>query len=173
MFDLADIQKSPYPETWLTRSNVVPGGIPEFHGGLRSRMSNSGHRFVLLKHPLLKIAGGLIPYTHPHYCAHARLADITAALLHYKFVGGFLDRARALGNDPGTSPYWAHENRIYVDFFNQPRCFESLPLVRYAGCDALVDAGIVRVSDDYHAFCASSARSGEAGMSRPKEHATP
>lgn len=173
MFDLADIQKSPYPETWLTRSNVVPAGIPEFHGGVRSRMSSSGHRFILLKHPLLKIADGLIPYTHPHYCAHARVADITAALLHYKFIGSFLDRVGSLANDPRTSPYWARENRIYVDFFNRPRCFESLPLARYTGCDALVAPGLVRVSDDYHAFCTGPDRNGEAGRSWPKEHATP
>ncbi len=156
MFDLGDIRRDRYPESWLTRNNVVPAGIPEFHGGVRSRMSTSEHRFVLLKHPLLKIADGLIPYTHPHYCAHARIADITAALLHYKFIGSFLGRAESLANDSRTSLYWARENRIYVDFFNRPGCLESLPLARYTGCDALVDAGIVRVSDAYRAFCASA-----------------
>jgi hypothetical protein len=162
MFDLRNIEKAPYPDGWLTRDNVVPEGIPEFHGGVRSRMSTSGHRFVLLKHPLMKIADGLIPYTHPHYCARARIADVNAALLHYKFIGSFLDRARALAKDPRTSPYWARENRIYVDFFNRPGGLDSLPLARYAGCDALVDAGLLRTSDAYRAFCA-----GEREPARP------
>jgi hypothetical protein len=157
LFDLHDIQKEPYPATWLTRKNVVPEGIAEFQGGVRRRMSDSEHRFVLLKHPLLKIVDGLIPFTHPHYCANARIADVATVLLHYKFTGTFMARAQALASDPATFSYWAQENRIYVDFFKRTHDFGSLPLGPYQGCNVLVDAGLLQRSDDYSAFCTRAA----------------
>ena len=83
-FSLSDLERQPYATYFA--ENVAPPGLEVMHGGIRS--SAFQVRALLTKHPLLFPSGG-VRYVHPHKITGARIADFSAVLLHYKFVGDF------------------------------------------------------------------------------------
>lgn len=62
-------------------------------GGARARAFGT-HGLMLTKHALFRNDGSVY-LKNPHYVAGARVADFSAALLHYKLAGGFAARVRA------------------------------------------------------------------------------
>jgi Glycosyl transferase family 2 len=151
--NIADIQKDNYPNFWFTRSNIVPNGLYMFNGGLRKQMVGPDRVIGLTKHPLLFIGDGIIPFTDPHFCARARLADVQCVLLHYKFIGNFLERARSIATDPRAHPYWAAENAAYVQHFSGAR--SRLPdssAYRYISADDLADKSLLFMSENFRRY---------------------
>lgn len=114
---LDGIRLEPYPTAWMTIGNRLPDPpVPSYSGGIREQLAGADG-LLLLKHPLVKIDGEVIPFAHPHACHKGKLADVSLALHHYKFAGAFLNKIRqvALGPDGGSK--WGVENRRYLDYF--------------------------------------------------------
>lgn len=151
--NIVDIQKDSYPNYWLTRGNIVPPGLCVFTGGLRKKMVGPGRVVGLTKHPLLFISDGIIPFTDPHFCAYARLADVQCVLLHYKFIKNFLERARSISTDPRAHPYWAAENAAYVEYFSsaQSGLLDS-SAYRYVSADDLADKSLLLMSNKFRRY---------------------
>lgn len=59
-------------------------------GGLRARLS--GRSLMMTKAPLVKMRPDLAYIANNHQHTHARIADVSAALLHYKFIGDLMSR---------------------------------------------------------------------------------
>lgn len=148
--DIQDIEKDSYPVSWLTRNNVVPPGIGTYKNGVRKAILKTDHEFLLVKHPLMFINKEIIPFTHPHYCAHAIIADVTCALLHYKFTDGFIARTMKIALDPKTHPHWAKENLLYADYFSKNQsCFHSDHAYQYLSVEDLAEKHLLFVSNDF------------------------
>ncbi|MEM8540466.1 MAG: hypothetical protein AAGF25_05870, partial [Pseudomonadota bacterium] len=97
-----------YPATLATNSEADPfenccyfdtdyGSMPsefppyEFtYGGLRQRLTNQA--LMMNKSPLVRMAPDVRYLVNNHYHTHLKTADITTALLHYKFAGAIEER---------------------------------------------------------------------------------
>ena len=147
------IDKASYPNTWLTRGNIVPDNVGIYMNGIRKRALKSNHEFLLTKHPLMYISKEIIPFTHPHYCAFAKIADVVCVLLHYKFTAGFLTRAKQISLDPKTHPIWAQENLAYVKYFAENKYWSNESnSYRYTSATDLATKKLLYISDLYFAY---------------------
>lgn len=113
---LGAIERQSYPGGWLTQGNVVPSNVRSYAGGIRAEVLGTAG-ILLLKHPMLKIGGQLLPFAHPHSSHNARVADVSLALHHYKFVGRYLDKIRSVAEGPQKDTHWGLENQRYLAFF--------------------------------------------------------
>ena len=71
----------------------MPCELPPYQfiqGGLRSRIS--GRSLMMTKSPLIKMSADTAYLVNNHQHTHLRMADMSAALLHYKFVGDLMGR---------------------------------------------------------------------------------
>lgn len=69
--------------------------LPPYHfvkGGVRARLT--GRSLLMTKSPLVKMSQDTAFIANNHQHTHLRMADVTVALLHYKFIGAFRDRVR-------------------------------------------------------------------------------
>jgi len=149
--DIADIEKAAYPTNWLTRNNAVPAGICIYKNGIRKVALQTDHEFLLSKHPLMFVDHAIIPFTHPHYCAHARIADITCVLLHYKFTRGFVARTLKIAMASDTHPHWAKENLLYAEYFSRYNLNNlAKKAYSYHSVDDLSENQFLYVSDRYY-----------------------
>ncbi len=67
--------------------------LPPYHfvkGGVRARMT--GRSLLMTKSPLVKMAPDLAYVANNHQHTHLPVADVTVALMHYKFIGAIRDR---------------------------------------------------------------------------------
>lgn len=76
----------------LVNENVAPSTIKFLFGGCRKRLfgTNNG----LTKHSLMFVEKHSVPFLHPHCANGFQVADFTAALLHFHFADGFLDKTK-------------------------------------------------------------------------------
>jgi len=93
-YSLDDLERRAYGQ-FYGDSNEAPTGVAleVMHGGIRS--SAFQVRAMLTKHPLL-FPSRRLRYLQAHNVSGARAADVSAVLLHYKFVGDFTRYARAI-----------------------------------------------------------------------------
>jgi len=151
--DYESIEKEPYPNGWLTRNNVVPTGVCIYKGGIRKEVLRTQHEFLLVKHPLMYIDDQIIPFTHPHYCANARIADVVCVLLHFKFTDGLAAKATRIADDSNSDPTWATEHRLYKEFFSaNASLLGSHRAYKYGSVMDLANKGFLYVSPTYRAF---------------------
>lgn len=147
-FDLSTINRAPYPsENYETTGNIVPADITVFTGGVRNRVLKVDHDFLLTKHPLMYIDKKIVPFSHPHYCAQAKIADFSCVLLHYKFVAGFDQRAEAVLAKLPEESVWAQENKAYVDFIRQGggSFYNDFTSCRYRSIEDLSNQGLISI----------------------------
>ncbi len=67
--------------------------LPPYHfvkGGVRARLT--GRSLLMTKAPLVKMRADTAYIANNHQLSHLPVADVTLALLHYKFIGAFRDR---------------------------------------------------------------------------------
>jgi hypothetical protein len=99
-YSLADIEKVDYHQGgrhvayYLAQNTIASDAIKLHRGGLRRRLF--GEDCLLTKHPLIRMAPGVVPLPHPHLSTGLACADFTALIRHYKFTGNFLERERGL-----------------------------------------------------------------------------
>ncbi len=151
-YDLSGIEKEEYnPGTGARKSNAVSNeDIKVYRGGIRKTLFGAGAS--LTKHPLTFFAGGVKPlHGSSHITKHARVADFSCVLYHYKFIDGFREHAEwAIREDAYPSrPSGRHEK--YVEAMDQD---PEMKISRYTSRELgsvndLVDNGFLAVSDEY------------------------
>jgi hypothetical protein len=156
-YDLADITKNGYHEreriAWYStlQDNQADAHIKIHVGGIRRTLF--GTQNCLTKHPLVRVNRGLIPVTHPHGSSHARCADFTVLLKHYKFAGRFHDTIRRLV----AQGVWLHgENEAYMKAVEERPAtrFRQPSAEEFTGVQRLVDEGFLVSSDRFDAWAA-------------------
>lgn len=92
LYDIADIVRMDY---YFPRNELPTNEIKAYFGGIRRTLFDPQAitGLVLTKHPLFLLDGHLNPlFVHEHSVQNARIADVTAVLFHYKFLGDFKAR---------------------------------------------------------------------------------
>ena len=118
------------------------------------------HGPALTKHPLLFPAGGAVPsLKSSHECLHARIADVTGLLKHYKFDRHFFNQCcKAVDRKNyfnGSSEYQAYLHMLE----EHPELVLKRPTAqKFVSSAALVEAGVLHVSPSYRDLCPSGNR---------------
>lgn len=142
---------------WYDLSNIseIPpdgrfGEMPAYRGGIRCSIFNWQH-FWLTKHPLMKTGCGIEAYTeNEHMALGARCADVTGALLHFKFVPRF----RTYVEDAvRRRQHWkdSFEYGLYLDLLEREpgTCFKKESARRWRGVDVLLQEGFLVAGEAY------------------------
>jgi hypothetical protein len=115
-YDLSSVERRPYHDPGIKfagrlKNNVVSNpGIDVLFGGVRK--AAFGEHPCLTKHPLVRPVEGVEPAAHPHCSSHARVADFTTLIRHYKFAGDFVARDRR----QVAAGVWRHgEDRLRME----------------------------------------------------------
>jgi hypothetical protein len=148
-YDLSGIEETRYAPG---RCRLPRGGHPFLRGGIR-RLAFGLEGPLLSKHPIVRGCRRLrVATPDDHRVRHARIADVSVALYHYKWVGPFRERAEHAVRE---EQYWREsvEYRGYATAFRNP----SFSLVRATtrqcpSANGLVEAGFLRVSDRWRRF---------------------
>jgi len=134
--------------SWM-RSEVPPYTFVQ--GGLRSRMT--GRSLMMTKAPLVKMTPDLWYLANNHQHTHLPVADVSAAVLHYKFIGdlvGRIDEAIERGEHfMGARFYRALRSSITSP---ESAKLVSEHSVRYAGSAQLVDLGLLQTCIRWEEF---------------------
>jgi hypothetical protein len=151
-YDGSGMRELPYNRS----ENDVPDGITIRVGGIRREVFGSDN--WLTKHPLKFGDGRVRPSVRTsHDCHLATVADVTGALLHYKFVAGFPEyvedvvRRRAVRALPFTE-YTAYQRILEAD---PPPTLMTERARRLEGVDQLVEEGLLVTSDRYRGWAAA------------------
>lgn len=116
--------------SYFLRDNDVPGQSIRFaFGGVRKRVFDVD--VCLTKHPLVSVTDPVVPSVHPHVSRYVKCADFTAAILHYKFAGDFVQRtkrdvAERRWDHGETATYIAQPLSSASQFFNKGDSYELI-----------------------------------------------
>ncbi len=160
-YDLSSVDVEPYGEKFGRWNRASNGGIGIHYGGVRE--ARFGVRPMLTKHPLQFPSGG-VRYQSSHGVRGARVADVSAVLLHYKYVAGFADYARRVTAEGGFYNGSA-EYRGYLDALDADPALSLYTerARRLEHVDQLVGEGFLVESEAYRAHVG---RGTDAGPSR-------
>jgi hypothetical protein len=150
-YSLGGIEKHDYHRAgldvsyFLAQNSIASDAIKLHYGGLRRRLF--GEDCLLTKHPLIRMARGVVPLPHPHLSTGLACADFTALIRHYKFTGNFLERERSLLRERRITH---GETALRVSTFDRrPDLSFSVPDMQYdATVAALLEEGFLVASDD-------------------------
>lgn len=140
---------------WIRDQALTDSGLFCAFGGLRKTVFGT-EGILQSKHPLVFFGDGVRVYPYDgHFATGAPVADVTAALLHYKFVAGVQERAVE-----GARLYTSRYTRNYRDFAR--RFAERPDLTLHSesareleSVDDLVDEGFLTVSREYEEWVES------------------
>ena len=136
----------------------------EIYGGVRERvfrdLADQGYLPpTVSKVPLVRWRKGL-QYTIGTHCLAppVLMSDIQAALLHFKFLHDFPERARVEA-ERGEHFDGAREYKAYHSLLEKtaPHTFMSDVTARFESSAQLLKLGLMRASDAYEAFCKANA----------------
>jgi hypothetical protein len=153
-YDLSEVTKEQYLEAELVRSfapeNRLAGADAALYfGGVRRRVF--GINCLLTKHPLFHTGRGVDLFTHVHFANRARLADVSAILLHYKFVSDAsrmaLENMRAFPSNSGN-----YERMREVLESNPAIRFTSEASMQFGRVEDLCADGFVVCSPEYRRY---------------------
>jgi len=157
-FDISVIDQRPYT---AYRTNVVGDNqLRRWSGGIRKSAFGMSAGPGLTKHPLLFPSRGATPcFKSSHECRHARIADVTCVLEHYKFDRQFYQRCRLAVERKN----YYQESAEYREYLSALRRDSNLTLKRetaqrYVSTSALADAGLLWASPAYHTHCQQGRR---------------
>jgi hypothetical protein len=136
---------------YFTTLSEIPPYVM-IQGGIRQRMT--GLALSMHKSPLVRVTPDVRYIECNHNTTHLPVADVTAALLHYKFVG---DMARRLGEAIDRGEYFggAISYRRLSAAARDHGWSESLLSTfsrRYDGASSIEAAGLIRGSPAWDAF---------------------
>jgi hypothetical protein len=146
-YSLSDLERQPYSAFYGESNHAPPVRLEVMHGGIRS--SAFQVRALLTKHPLLFPSRG-IAYLHAHHVRGARVADVSAVLLHYKYVAGFADRVEAIVKEESFSM----NSREYKQYLRAIEADSGLSLYSQTASELstveqLLDEGFLVASEHY------------------------
>lgn len=151
-FDVESLEPQDYA-TWYGPGNIVSNEkIPYYLGG--SRAKAFGARQWLSKHPLFN-AGKGIRISHAHHVFGANIADISAILLHYKYVGDFQEYFKMVVSEGSFWNGSSYYRQYLAALDDNPNMSLMTPTARkFESLDSLSDAGMICVSEKYSRFLA-------------------
>lgn len=163
-YSLGTIDRQPYREKYGEANRPSSEQIAVYYGGMREE--RFGVRPMLTKHPLQFPAGG-VTYVNSHNVRGARVADVSAVLLHYKYVSGFVQYARRVVREGGFYR-GAAEYKGYLDALERTPDLDlhSEGARELHTVDQLVGEGFLVASDAYRAWVREATAPIEEG-SRP------
>lgn len=146
-YSLGDLERKPYAAFYGERNEAPPVGLDVLHGGVRS--SAFQVRAMLTKHPLLFPSSG-VAYLQSHHVRGARVADVSAVLLHYKFVGDFAQYVKAVVK---AESFWM-DSREYKQYLRAIEVHPGLSLYsetasELQAVEQLVEQGFLIASDSF------------------------
>jgi hypothetical protein len=149
-FSLDAIDRQPYREKYSETNYPSNEQIAVYYGGVREE--HFGVRPMLTKHPLQFPSGGLT-YVNSHNVRGARVADVSAVLLHYKYVSGFVGYAQRLVRE-GSFYNGSAEYKGYLDALERTPSLDlhSEGARELHAVDQLVEEGFLVASDAYRAW---------------------
>lgn len=113
------------------------------HGGIRRRLT--GLALSMIKVPLVRLAPDVRYIDCNHSCTHLPFADVTAALLHYKFIGdvkcSIEDAVRSGAHMAGAVSYRKVKSTLDAQGWAQQ--LSGANTARYDGPESLVKHGIM------------------------------
>ena len=148
-YDLADLVPT-RDVYWIRDGQVANEEITCLFGGIRKRVFGDGC-LLLTKHPLVYADDSVGVYTYDgHFMTAAAVADISAVLLHYKYVGSLPDRARReVAQDWHNKAGALYGGLSSVLSDNPDLCLRQPTSARLERLDELVDRGLLVVTDRY------------------------
>jgi glycosyltransferase involved in cell wall biosynthesis len=163
-YDLADVRKISLYDGSQYRSHLVTASNAEImrhYGGVR--LAHFKADVCLTKHPLLRPNAGVRLLTS-HDISRASVADFSAVLLHYKFLGDFVGYARRVVEE-GSFYNNSQEYRSYLDAFDAHRALSLMTATtrEYGGVEQLVNEGFLVVSPAFTRFATNVSSKGGAG----------
>lgn len=156
-YDLADIEKN-REEEWFEENEVENDEIRSFEGGIRGRVFGTTWS-TLTAHRLFKVDAGVEPFSSgAHFASGARMADLTVAIRHYKFIGAFEEHTRR-GARNGQYYRDSRTYRRYRDVYDARPDLElhGDTAREYRGTEALLDEGFLVASERYRRWARENA----------------
>jgi glycosyltransferase involved in cell wall biosynthesis len=152
-YDLADINRVEYRTASLVESygdanEITHDGAALFFGGVRKRLY--GNNCLLTKHSLFR-PDEVELFPHVHFMNHARLAEVSCVMRHYKLTSTAL--ATAVQNQEG----FVGNGSGYRDFIQflttHPDCqIVTDSAVRFQSVEDLLGSGFIFCSDEYREY---------------------
>jgi FkbM family methyltransferase len=154
-YSLSDLEREPYGAFYGKSNEAPPVALDVMYGGIR--FSAFQVRAMLTKHPLLFPSQG-IKYVQAHHVSGARVADVSAVLLHYKFVGDFAAYARAIVK---AESFWRNSSE-YKQYLRAIEVNSGLSLYsetasEFSTVEQLVEQGFLVASDTFRGEVAKHA----------------
>ena len=135
---------------FLAQNSIASPNIHLLFGGLRARLF--GEDCMLTKHPLIRMAPGVVPMVHPHISTGLRCAGFTGLIRHFKFSGDYPAREREeLDKNLRAN---VDELRRRVSAFDETPDFNfSFPEMRVnPTMEILLDEGFIVADDESRRF---------------------
>lgn len=157
-YDISNIVKHDYGYYEENKNNQFENKyIKIYKGGIRNKIFGNNSPFFLIKHPLMFIDKNIIPFTTPHFCNKANLADITCVIKHYKFINSFFDKVKKVLSENSYPTYALMEYKMYHDFFqnNHAISFYSENSKKFNNINDLIKNQFISISDKFNEYANS------------------
>lgn len=153
-FDIAAIKKTKYAMSDVATRHGGQNQLADedsslYWGGIRKTLY--GNDCLLTKHSLFYMGARLDLFPHVHFVNHARLADVSCAMLHYKLTANALDIAQQ------NSERFTANARSYCAFVDLLMTTPNLQIKRESAhrldtVNDLVDLGFLTISKKYASY---------------------
>ena len=163
-YDLSNLTRTPYRGADLVAEYAYGNEVTSeqaalYFGGIRKTLY--GNHCLLTKHSLFFPGRQMELFPHAHFVNHARLADVSCIMRHYKLTSTALDCA--LQNAEGFAGNSAGYRNFITFLENQSDCrIKKETAVRYRNAEALAESGFLFMSDQYQEFVHSRCAAVEA-----------
>lgn len=159
-YDISEVTKIPYHLSGMVSAygngnEVTNEDTALQFGGIRNALY--GNNCLLTKHSLFFPRRRLELFPHVHFVNHARLADVSCVVLHYKLTSNALDAAVQnkrgfTGNSKGY--------RAFIDFLTNGTEYQIKrnTAVTFRNVNKLVESGFLFISREYREYIKASAR---------------
>lgn len=153
-FRFCDITQVTVIQNIYDKRNLISNPkILRFGGGIRKKAFGLD-AVCLTKHPLLLCRPPLCLW-NPHFVFHARVADLSCLVFHYKFLGSFIAYTK---ESVQQENHWnkSSEYKVYDAVLNQNPglTLKTETAMELPTLDSLVDVGFLVVSERYREFVA-------------------
>ena len=145
-FTLHGLKKSPFDRFFIQDD----GKRFQYHGGVNQYLFGL-EDIYLSKIPLVKLDKTMLVHITSHISKHIVLADLSCALLHYKFTNAFFAKAKKIVEEKRDR--WAvdYYGKILKKMEGNAVAIDEQDSFQFNNVQQLVHLGFIDASDAYHA----------------------
>jgi Glycosyl transferase family 2 len=164
-YDLSDVERTKYRQAEFVVRHAAGNQVsnPEtalLYGGIRKTLYGSEWltNCLLTKHSMFRLGKGVELFPHVHFVNHARLADVSCVMLHYKLVSNALETA--LQNKESFSGIGKGYSD-FIDFIlqNPDHQIKQSTAAKFSDAATLIEDGFLFGSAKYREYVDSFAKS--------------